>query len=92
MDMDTFVHNEYHGVWLPIGVVAYNKVKPRGGSNAADADEIFRSFLVCSCDQKTGHVPLFPIELDSYGNQEKSDKKTYIATREFLPRSNNIFC
>ena len=36
----------------------YRKVKPRGGANAEDPDEVFRTFIVCSCDQRQGHHPL----------------------------------
>ena len=57
-DFETFRLNEYHGKWLPVGVVSYLKVKPRGGANAQEPDEIFRTFIVCTCNQTEGHHQL----------------------------------
>ena len=47
LDFDSFRNNTYHEKLLPVAVATYNKVKPRGGANAGDPDEVFRSFIVC---------------------------------------------
>ena len=57
-DFTTFANNQYKGNHLPVAVVSYQKVKPRGGANAEDPDETFRSFITCSCDQAKGHCQL----------------------------------
>ena len=67
-DFETFRLNEYHGKWLPVGVVSYMKVKPRGGANAQEPDEIFRTFIVCTCNQTEGHHQLLPVQLDGDGD------------------------
>ena len=72
-DFETFKNNQYKDKWLPVGVVAYQKVKSRGGANAEDPDEVFRTFVACACDQRKGHTPLTPIVLDADGNLGSTD-------------------
>ena len=50
--------------------------KSLGGANAGDPDEVFRSFIVCSCNQATGHQPLSPIDLDRDGNFGPMDQNS----------------
>ena len=72
-DFESFKNNQYHDRCLPVGVVTYQKVKPRGGSNAEDPDETFRTFVCCTCDQRVGHSPLSPVVLDADGNLDATD-------------------
>ena len=53
---------------MPVGVFTYQKVKPRGGANAEDPDEKFRTFVCCTCDQRVGHTPLYNAKIDGDGN------------------------
>ena len=72
-DFESFKNNRYQDRCLPVGIVTYMKVKPRGGSNAEDPEETFRTFICCSCDQRVGHSPLFPLILDDDGNLDPTD-------------------
>ena len=72
-DFTTFANNQYKDKWMPVGVVAYQKVKPRGGANAEDPDEIFRTFVCCTCDQHKGHTPLNEVVIDADGNLGSTD-------------------